>query len=115
MSLYSSHRDVESFDFKRSYWHERPRRFLCGTLLTFHRLGAFRLKILGEVPRAVVCGPGITGCDVGAGIECEPDQVLEVQDRNATLAHVEVNRGRGEQFMESLQPLGRQAQLDLRS
>lgn len=64
-------------------------------------------------PGKVVCGPGVNGRDIGAGIECESDQIFEVQDRGASLRQPEVDRGRGEQRVQPLKAFGFQWHLDL--
>lgn len=48
-------------------------------------------------PGQVVREPSVNGSNIGAGIECEPDEVLEIQDRGATLTHAEVDGSRGKQ------------------
>ena len=107
VTLYFAHRDLEVFEFKHSYWYERPLCLLCGSSLNFHSVGSFQLNSIDEVPglssgRQVMRGPGINGCNIGARIECEPDKVFEIQDRGATLTHAEVYGGRGEQGPQPL-------------
>ena len=60
-----------------------------------------------------MCGPGVNGRDIGAGIECESDEVFGVQDRGASLRQPEVDRGRGEQHVQPLKPFRFQCHLDL--
>jgi len=60
----------------------------------------------------VVREPGIGGRNIGAGIECEPDEVFQIHDRRAALTHAEVDCGRGEQRAQALQPLRRQSHPD---
>src|SRR5208282_384191 len=64
-------------------------------------------------PGQAVCGPSVDGRDIGAGIECDSDEVFEVQDRGASLRQPEVDRGRGEQHAQPMKPFRFQWYLDL--
>src|SRR5258708_39964279 len=93
---FASYANHEGLEFKRSQGQKEPLWVLRGTNQGLHRIGSLLVECMDVRPgfsltHHVVRGPGINGGNIGAGIECEPDEIFKIKHRGAPLKHAKVD------------------------